>query len=109
MKSVAICQCCFSVCDDSEDIVFRAELGTCGYFQPFLSEKCYFLHLLMNEFVGYFNRNGPEIGYFYHEIGLEETFGSTLQNRKPQIPSTGTSEKYHAYAKEGRNYILDEE
>ena len=46
-----------------------------------------FLHALI-EFGGYFNNPGPEIGYFQNEIGLEVTFGTTLQNRKPQMPSS---------------------
>ena len=28
-----------------------------------------------------------EIAYFYSEIGLEVSFGTTLQNRNPQMPS----------------------
>ena len=28
------------------------------------------------------------MGHFHIEIGLEATFGTTLQNRKPQMPST---------------------
>ena len=36
-----------------------------------------------------FNRPDPEIGYSYSKIGLEENFeGTTLQNRKPQMPSS---------------------
>ena len=28
------------------------------------------------------------MAYFYNEIGLEIVFGTTLQNRKPQMPSS---------------------
>ena len=35
--------------------------------------------------VRYFNRPGP---YFVSEIGLEITFGTTLHNHKPQMPSS---------------------
>ena len=34
-------------------------------------------------------RPGPEADSFYSEIDLEVTFENTLQNRKPQMPSSG--------------------
>ena len=39
--------------------------------------------------VGCLNRLDPEIASFYNDIGLEVTFWTTLQNRKPQMSSTG--------------------
>ena len=39
--------------------------------------------------VGYFNVSGPEVGYFYSKNCMELTFGTTLQNCKPQMPNFG--------------------
>ena len=36
--------------------------------------------------IGLFNRHGSEVDYFYSKNGLEVTFWTTLQNRKPQMP-----------------------
>ena len=36
-----------------------------------------------------FNMSGQEIGYFCSKVGLEVTFWTTPQNRKPQVPSSG--------------------
>ena len=44
--------------------------------------------------VGWFGRIGPEIDYFYSEIGLEVTFWTTLQNRKPQMTSFAWSQAH---------------
>ena len=62
-----------------------------------LRSSCIFIYLKLLFFacsircvwlgVGYFNRPGPEIGYFYSQIDLEVTFGTTPQNRKPQMSS----------------------
>ena len=35
-----------------------------------------------------FNRPGPELCFFFSEIGLEVTFRTTRQNRKPQTASS---------------------
>ena len=66
--------------------------GQLRYFYIFkLHWKMLFFLLLLIEFdrgVGYFNGLGPEMAYFYDEIGLEVTFWITLQNRKHQTPSS---------------------
>ena len=51
-----------------------------------------FLSLLWNAFAGevYFIRPDSGTGHFYKEIGLEVAFRTTLQNYKPQMPSTVT-------------------
>ena len=36
-----------------------------------------------------FNWPGPELDNFYNLIGVEATFGTTPQNRKPQMSSSG--------------------
>ena len=41
--------------------------------------------------VGYFIGIGPEKAFSYQEIVLEVTFSTTLQNRKPQMPSSAVS------------------
>ena len=49
------------------------------------------MHFFKSEFawgLGYLGGPDPEVCYFYSQIGLEETFEVTLQNRKPQMPSS---------------------
>ena len=43
-----------------------------------------FLHFELSEF-----DYGPEMDYFYSEIGLEVTFGTILENRRRKIPTSG--------------------
>ena len=40
--------------------------------------------------LGYFNRTDPKIAHSYIEIGMDVTFWATLQNRKPQMPSSAS-------------------
>ena len=52
----------------------------------------FFFHFLSDEFawgLGYFNRPDSDLGYIYWENGVKVTFGTTLQNHKPQMPSSG--------------------
>ena len=44
--------------------------------------------------IGYFNRHGPEIVYFHSKMDPEVTFGTALQNRKPQMPSSVMQNAY---------------
>ena len=38
----------------------------------------------------YFNKPGQEISYFWSKVGLEVTFWTTPQNRKPKMPRSGS-------------------
>lgn len=46
---------------------------------------------------------GLEITYFYGQIELEVTFGTTLQNHKLQMPSPNT-ERYREILKDNERY-----
>ena len=70
------------------------ELGTCGYFKFWHIDECWimlFLHLLLTELtgggVGYFDRPGPEIGYFYYENSQEVATNFWNCTAEPQTPN----------------------
>ena len=67
-----------------------AELGTCGIFHfQIMKNGIFCIFYQMNLIVFFLNKPGPEIAYFYSQTLQEVTFSTTLQNRKPQMPSSG--------------------
>ena len=58
----------------------------------YYNEKCHIWHFdKVNLTLGHFNRPGPEVAYLSSDNDQDETIGTTLQNRKSQMPTTALS------------------
>ena len=88
-SQVFLWSCCKRASDESEP-----ELGTCGNYHFYVMKNVIFCTFYLKTWigVGYINRAQPRSSLFLKWlIDLELIFLTTLQNRKPQMPGSGSS------------------